>query len=269
MGIWSFADLAPGATWPSNQLIDALKISNERFTGTHLRSGKYRPDLTGSQLHAFLTWWTARMNQLLAIVTDPARFPGETGTYDPGRHWQYLASIERILRDVSEVMLATEQNETARLRAAYDALYAMEGMGLRKFGVAVTPGKASKALDWLSQKLPPDVAAVALPACRRGVEALAQVKEGFAPGRYVGSDGLVGLPGKNGSVDRSWDTATAAYLSLDRNGLHSYMNHTPEEKAVLLSHTGHLPRGLANIALLWLVRLLADPEQLKFLLPSA
>lgn len=36
---------------------------------------------------------------------------------------------------------------------------------------------------------------------------------------------------------------------------------------MLLSHTGHLPRGLANIALLWLMRLLADPDQLKLTLP--
>ncbi|MFJ2637362.1 MULTISPECIES: hypothetical protein [unclassified Streptomyces] len=268
VGIWSFADLAPGATWPSNQLMEALKISDERFTGSYQRSGQNRPDLTGSQLSAFLTWWTARLNQVLVIATDPARFAGNTSTYDPGRHWQYLASLERVLRDVGEVMLATEQNETTRLRAAYDALNAMEGMRMRKFNVAVTPSKASKAFDWLSQKLPPDVAAVALPACRRGVEALAQVKDGFAPGRYVGSNGLAGLPGKNGSVDRSWDSATAGYMSLDRNSLHSYMNHTPEEKAILLSHTGHLPRGLANIALLWLMRLLADPDQLKLTLPS-
>ncbi|MFE2471653.1 hypothetical protein [Streptomyces mirabilis] len=211
VGIWVFADLAAGATRPSNQLSEALKISDERFTGPYLRSGRNRPAVTGDQLHTFLTWWIRRINDVLAIATDPARFPDkDTGLYDPGRHWQYLASLERILRDVGEVMLAAEQNETARLRAAYDALDAMEGMRLSGFSTAVTPSTARRAYEWLAQNLPRDVAAVALPACRRGVEALEHVKDGFALGRYVGTNGLVGLPGKNGqTIDRSWDTATA------------------------------------------------------------
>ncbi|WP_327691110.1 hypothetical protein OG870_17445 [Streptomyces sp. NBC_00461] len=269
VGIWVFGDLTPGATWPSNQLVDALKISDDRFTGPSLRGGQNRPNLTSSQLHTFLTWWIARVNDVLALATDPARFflDKSTPTYDPGLHWQYLASIERVLRDVAETMLDSEQNETARLRAAYDALDAMEGMKLVGFDAAVTPSNARKAYDWLNQQLPADVAAVALPACLRGVEALDRVKDGFSPGRYVGTDGLVNLPGKNGPVKRSWDGATAGYLRLDRNSAHSFLNQTAEQKAVLLSHNGHLPRGLANIALLWLIRLLADPTQLAVKLP--
>ncbi|MFE2471652.1 hypothetical protein [Streptomyces mirabilis] len=46
------------------------------------------------------------------------------------------------------------------------------------------------------------------------------------------------------------------------------MNHSPQDKAVLLSHTGQLPRGLANIALLWLIRLLAEPQQLAAKIPA-
>lgn len=240
VGIWVFADLAAGATWPGNQLTEALKISDDRFTGPYLRSGHHRPTVTGDQLHTFLTWWIRRVNDVLAIATDPARFP------DKG-----------------------QQNETARLRAAYDALDAMEGMRLPGFSTAVTPSTARRAYEWLDQHLPAAVAAVALPVCHRGVEALEHVKDGFAPGRYVGPNGLVGLPGKNGqTIDRSWDTATAGYLRLDRNSAHSFMNHSPEDKAVLLSHAGRLPRGLANIALLWLIRLLAEPQQLAAKMPT-
>jgi hypothetical protein len=268
-GVWLFGEVVPGAVWPSNQIIDSLKLSDARFTGPRLREGNNPPSVTADQLETFLTWWTTRVNEVLAIATDPTRFPQRgAGTYDPGRHWQYLASIERLFRDVGEVMLETEMNETAQLRASYDALDTLEGMRLGDFAPAVTPRNAHKALDWLDQHLPADVAAVALPACRRGVEALDQVKNGFT-GRYVGSSGLIGLPTKNGqTVDRGWDSATAGYLRLDRNSAHSYMNLDPEDRALLLAHTGHLPRALAHIALLWLLRLLSEPQQLATKMPA-
>jgi hypothetical protein len=41
-GVWIFGQAAPGAAWPSNQLIDALKISGEPFTGTRQRTGNSR-----------------------------------------------------------------------------------------------------------------------------------------------------------------------------------------------------------------------------------
>jgi hypothetical protein len=265
---WIFGTSKPGAEWPSNQLIDSLKITGDRFTGTKLRTDQNRPTVTGEQMAAFLTWWTGRVDELLAIATNPARFPGSgSAFYDPGRHWRYLASIERLFRDVGEAMQFTERGETARLRAVYDALDTLDGLRLGGFDACVNPANAGKALDYLRQKLPADVAAVALPVCQRGLDALNQVRNGFLLGRYRGANGLVGLPGKKGPIDLDWDKATAAYLRQDRNSAHSFMNFDPDERALVLAHDGSLPYGLANIAILWLLRVLADPDQSKSKMP--
>lgn len=265
---WIFGKSEPGAEWPSNQLIDSLKITSERFTGKRLRADQDRPTATGEQMAAFLTWWTGRVNELLAIATDPARFPDSGGSfYDPGRHWRYLASIERLFRDVGEAMQFTERGETARLRAAYDALDTLDGLRLGGFDACVDPASTGKALEYLRQNLPAGVAAVALPVCQRGLDALSGVRNGFLPGRYRGPNGLVGLPSKKGPVDRDWDKATSAYLRQDRNSAHSFMNFAPDERALVLAHDGSLPYGLANIAILWLLRVLADPNLTKSKMP--
>lgn len=265
---WIFGKAEPGAEWPSNQLIDSLKITGDRFTGNRLRADRDRPTATGEQMAAFLTWWTGRVNELLAIATDPARFPGSGSSfYDPGRHWRYLASIERLFRDVGEAMQFTERDETARLRAAYDALDTLDGLRLWGFDTCVNPANARKALDYLRKNLPADVAAVALPVCQRALDALMGVRKGFVPGRYHGPNGLVGLPGKNGPINLVWDNAISVYLRQDRNSAHSFMKLEPHERAVVLAHDGHLTYGLANIAILWLLRALADPDHAKLKIP--
>jgi hypothetical protein len=217
---------------------------------------------------AFLTWWGGRVNDLLAVATDPARFPRAGSTsYDPGRHWQYVASIERLFRDVGEAMALTEHGETARLRAAYDALDTLEGLRLGSFGSCVNPADARKAVDYLAANLPAEVAAISLPACRRGLDALTRVRDGFLPGRHHGPAGLIALPGKKGPYDLDWDRATAAYLRQDRNSAHSFMNLDLDEKAIVLSHDGTLPYGLANLAILWRIRAVADPDRTRGKLP--
>ncbi|MGW5482935.1 hypothetical protein [Streptomyces sp. NPDC004008] len=270
VGVWLFGTPCPGAEWPSNQLVDALSYGDDRMTGARQRMGQQQPTATAAQFRSFLSWWLEAVNQLLAIAIDPSRFPRpqSSGPYDPARHWQYLASVERLFRDVGEVMLLTEQHETAQLRAAYDALDTLEGMGIGSFDDALKPSQAQKVLGALKQALPADVAAVLLPACQIGVDALGRVKDEFVPSQYLGPSGLVSIPTKKGgTIDRSWDTATSRYLRVDRNSAHSYLKLDAEEKATLFSHTGRLPRGLANIALLQLAALLTDPQALTRKIP--
>ncbi|MFI9787359.1 hypothetical protein ACIHEI_28220 [Kitasatospora sp. NPDC051984] len=270
VGVWLFGAPRPGAEWPSNQLVDALSYGDDRMIGPRQRMGLQQPAATAEQFRSFVSWWIEAVNKLLTVVTDPSRFPQprSAGPYDPARHWQYLASVERLFRDVGEVMLLTEQHETAQLRAAYDALDTLEGMGIGSFDEALKPSQAQKVLGDLAQALPADVAAVLLPACQLGVDALGRVKDEFVPSQYLGPNGLVGIPTKKGgTIDRSWDTATSRYLRVDRNSAHSYLKLDAEEKATLFSHTGRLPRGLANIALLQLAALLANPQALLRKIP--
>ncbi|MCX5097126.1 hypothetical protein OOK36_52315 [Streptomyces sp. NBC_00365] len=63
-------------------------------------------------------------------------------------------------------------------------------------------------------------------------------------------------------MNTTWDQATSLYLRRDRNSAHSFLNMEKWEKALLLSHNGTLPRGIAELAFLYLLDLVAHPDQI-------
>lgn len=262
--VWLFGQPVAGLTFPTDQLIDTVRPPTDRLDGPRQRGGQNPPTATAEQTMAFFTWWTTQVNKILALATDPVNFADRpSNVYSPVKHWQYLASIERLFRDVAETLADTEYHETAQLRAAYDALDTLEGMRHGGFDTLVTPSRAARTLQNLRQDLPPDIAAVALPICQRAVDALDKVKDGFTPtGTYYTPTGLAGLPGKKGPMNTTWDQATSLYLQRDRNSAHSFLTMEKWEKALLLSHNGSLPRGIAELAFLYLLDLVAHPDQI-------
>ncbi|MFJ6354987.1 hypothetical protein ACIQKB_36720 [Streptomyces sp. NPDC092046] len=262
--VWLFGRPVAGITFPTGQLIDTVRPASDRFDGPQQRGGGNPPTATAEQSMAFFSWWTAQVNKVLAVATDPVNFAdGTSDAYSPVRHWQYLASIERLFRDVAETLADTEYHETAQLRAAYDALDTLEGMRHGTFDTLVTPSHAIRTLQKLQQELPADIAAVALPVCQRAVDALGNVKDGFTrTSTYFTPTGLSGLPGKKGPMDRTWDQATSAYLRRDRNSAHSFLNMDEWEKALLFSHNGTVPRGITGLAFLYLLDLVAHPDRI-------
>lgn len=263
--VWLFGRPVAGLTFPTDQLIDTARPGAERFAGPGQRGGRNPPTATAEQSMAFFAWWTTQVNKVLAAATDPVNFADRlSNVYSPVKHWQYLASIERLFRDVAETLADTEYHETAQLRAAYDALDTLEGMRHGDFDTLVTPSRAARTLQNLRQDLPPDIAAVALPICQRAVDALENVKDGFTrTSNYYTPTGLAGLPGKKGRpMNKTWDQATSLYLRRDRNSAHSFLNMDEWEKALLFSHSGTLPRGIAGLAFLYLLDLVARPDQI-------
>ena len=129
-----------------------------------------------------------------------------------------------------------------------------------------TPSKARAALDGLRADLPANVAEAVLPRCESAVEALERVRDGFFLPGMATAQGLTGVPGVGGPL--GWDRATAEYLRIDRNSAHSFVNELdavtkPRKFAVFSAHDGRLSPHLADLAFLWLVRLLADPSPLS------
>ncbi|MFJ2866789.1 hypothetical protein [Kitasatospora sp. NPDC087314] len=264
VAVWLFGRPVAGLTFPTDQLIDTVRPTAERFTGPGQRGGQNPPAATAEQTMAFFTWWTTQVNKVLAVATDPVNFADrESNVYSPIKHWQYLASIERLFRDVAETLADTEHHETAQLRAAYDALDTLEGMCLSTFDTLATPSHAAATLQNLRHDLPPDIAAVALPICQRAVDALDKVKDGFIQtSTYYTPTGLAGLPGKKGPMNKTWDQATSLYLRRDRNSAHSFQKLDPWQKALLFSHDGTVPRGIAGLAFLHLLDLVAHPDRI-------
>lgn len=256
-----------GAMWPSNQLIDAVKPLDERFTGKRQRAAGIAPAVTGEQLAVFLRWWVEQVNRVLGIATDPSLFRDKvTDRYDPRRHMAYVASLDRLFQNVHEVLYLTEQAESARLRAAYDALDCLDGMRLGSFADFTNPSKVQKALHQLKTGLPADVAAVALPPCEDAANALSNVSDEFYPSPNRVASGLTGIPGRAQTVP--WDRVIPDYLRIDRNSGHSFLKEVdpdqePDKLAIFLSHTGMMPSKVSSLAFLWLLAHVADPNLLE------
>ncbi|MEU9261581.1 MULTISPECIES: hypothetical protein [Streptomyces] len=267
--VWLFGRPVAGLAFPTSQLVDMVRPTSDRFSGPGQRGGKNPPVVSAEQSTAFFFWWTTQVNKVLAVATDPVNFADRnTNVYSPIWHWQYLASIERLFRDVTETLADTEYHETSQLRSAYDALDTLEGMRMGTFDTLATPSRAARTLEGLRQDLPPDIAAVALPVCQRAVDALGRVRDGFAKNStYYTPTGLAGLPGKKGPMNKTWDDATSLYLRRDRNSAHSFLNLDEWEKTLLFAHEGLLPRGIAGLAFLYLLDLVAHLERITAKLP--
>jgi len=272
--VWLFGKPVAGRAHPTDDLLTAMEASGDRFRKS--LTGTPRPTATGADAAEFLRWWTSRMNLLLSVVTDLTLFVDAGSRYDARRHTALLLSVERVFRDLLDVLTGTGHNEGARLRAAYDALDCLHGMkvglldGMKAatFRDLTTPSQAESALKTLENSLPTAAAAVCLPKCRSAVSALRQIRSGFFLDRHVSPDGLTGIPGARGPRDILWDSAIPDYLRIDRNAAHSFLEEIDPDKnpgklTTFIAHDAALPPSLADLPYLWLLLLVAEPDRLR------
>ncbi len=144
----------------------------------------------------------------------------------------------------------------------------MDGMRAGSFADMTSPRKARRALIDLQATLPDAVARVVLPRCEAAVGALEQVRDGFFLPDMVTEHGLAGVPGMTPGQVLGWDKATVQYLRIDRNSAHSFLNELePDAEALkfglFAAHDARLSPLLADLALLWVLRLLAEPARLE------
>ncbi len=266
---WLFGRPLIGRVHPSDGIIEATASTQPRFQPRQrLQSAYGRPGYAREGSLEFLRWWVGRINVLLAMATDVGRFVDADTRYQPRRHFTFLLSLERLFSDLHQTLTEAGRNETARLRLAYDALDCIDGMRAGSFADMTTPSKARKAVDQLRSTLPAAVATVVLPRCEAAVVALEQVREGFFLPGMVREHGLVGVPGITGNQVLGWDKATPQYLRIDRNSAHSFLNELepdaePHKFAVFAAHDAQLSPLLADLALLWVLRLLTEPWRLE------
>ena len=266
--IWLFGRPLAGRVYPADGIIEATASTQSRFQPRQRLQPAYdRPGYEHQGSLEFLRWWVGRINVLLAMATDIGRFVDTDTRYQPRRHFTFLLSLERLFSDLHQTLTEAGRNETARLRLAYDALDCIDGMRAGSFADMTTPSNARKALDQLRSILPAAVATVVLPRCEAAVVALEQVREGFFGG-MVSEHGLLGVPGITGNQVLGWDKATPQYLRIDRNSAHSFLKELepdgkPHKFAVFAAHDAQLSPLLADLALLWVLRLLTEPWLLE------
>lgn len=245
------------AAQPSAQMLDLFRPP--AWPASRRMTAPMKPELHSSEIGAWFRWWIERLDQLLGILSDPARFPGPDGHYLARDHLAIWLSVVRLFLTVHAI-LARPFESFERMVLLFSAFDLLDG--LRLGGVELgDPRQARKALAEIAAALPSDAARVVLPRCERAVEALDEVRSGFFVKERI-KDGTLGLgAGKTIGLDR----ATAQWLRLTRNSHHGFgqiARDKPDAVALLAAHDGTVPPDLPDLALLYLLRLLVQPRRL-------
>ena len=222
-----------------------------------------RPQVSSGNIDAALTWWSGALDRLFTEVTDPVRYTGDDGTYSVRRNFEALLSIEQVFRNVQSLSAHARDSHVRRI-LLFDTLDTLEGLRSPDFGRMCELSYAQRALDAVTCLVGPEAGRVLLPRAAQAVTALQQLQRGFfAPSRLL--SGGLRVPDRHG-VGRvmSLEKAAAAYLRILRNGGHAFGGRpVPGDGVLLMAHNGDVPGDLPDLAYLYLLHLLAGPQDLR------
>lgn len=223
------------------------------------------PTLSPTAASAALDWWTRRLDELFGVLTNPALAADQTGIYIPSKLAHSLLSAEQLFRRVTSIQAAYRDGHARRV-LLFTVLDTLERLTGRKIADLGSARFARTRLDKLTTALPSDAAEVLLPGAERAVTALEQLQHGFFVTRQLGRS-IVQVPDSNGATrDLSMDRATAEYLKVLRDATHGHGSNKGERvqltNALLAQHDGRIPHDLGQLGYLYLLDLLAHPDDL-------
>jgi hypothetical protein len=223
------------------------------------------PQVRAGDIDAALTWWISALDRMFTEITDPARYRTGDGRYDERRNFETLLSVEQAFRNVQSLS-AHDRDRHARRVLLFDTLDTLSGIRAPAFDRMCELPCARQALAEIEEALDPAAGRVLLPRARAAVLALEQLQQGFFLRSRLASGGLR-VPDKRGNDNvMSLEAAAAAYLRVLRNAGHAFgsrADQQPRDEVLLMSHTGDIPLDLPDLAYLYLLRLLARPEDLR------
>jgi hypothetical protein len=222
------------------------------------------PGVAPASFDSAFRWWVEHLDRLFTEITDPCRHAGLDGTYDVLGHFESLLSLEQAFRNVQS--LSTHDRDLHAQRALlFDALDSISGVRRPDFDEMCKLSCAKKALAEVETEMDTATAEVLLPRARSAIAALEEVQKGFfLPSRVSGSG--VRLPDRNGDRTVPYAAAASLYLRVLRNSVHGFGGRDgavrDRNRALLAAHDGEIPADLPDLAYLYLLRLLARPDDL-------
>lgn len=227
----------------------------------HSAESMPRPTFEAASAEAALRWWVDRLDELFGLALDVGRYATADGTYDPTAQVGVLLSIERLFQSVLGVLAHAKRDAFVRSLLLFDVVDLLEGLTYSGWKQMFSLKHVQRALAGVEAALPEGAGDALLPRCRRAVDALATVRDGFAS-VYVDNDTLRTLATEGRWETQSLDAATAAYMRIARNASHSYRGwvNSPREVALMATHNDELPDELADLALLHLLAFLRLPR---------
>lgn len=241
---------------------EASELLQLFFPNGQAESGP-RPEAGAADVAAALTWWSGALDRLFTEVTDPAGYAGGDGGYDAKANFEALLSIEQAFRNVQSLSAHARDSHVRRV-LLFDTLDTLEGLRSPDFKRMCELSHAQQALEEVTGLVGAQAGRVLLPRARQAVAALRQLQDGFfAPSRL--RDGGLAVPRRDGTENvMSLERAVADYLRVLRNGGHAFGGRPqPADGVLLMAHNGYIPDGLPDLAYLYLLHLLARPQDLR------
>jgi hypothetical protein len=210
------------------------------------------PRIAPELIEGYFEWWVERLNQVLGIAADPALFRKLDGSYDPAGHFGFQLSLERLFGTIQALLVASRRDEYTRLILAFQAFDLLKGMGLGTYDTFADSRRLRATFAELENRLPPGPATVLLPRCERAAAALEDLTRGFYLTERI-EDAV------------SLGAATAEYLNLIRDAAHTWREKMSNEhdRSLFVAHDGTVDPNVADVPFVHLVRLLADPTDLR------
>jgi hypothetical protein len=223
-------------------------------------------DITAETLNSTLHWWITQLDELHTELTDPTMYTDSNGEYDARSGYATVLSMHQVFTNVAALLKHESDSHTRRM-LAFDTMDSLEGMRQLAFHEMCELGRAQRELTALEAAMPETVAKVLLPRARNAVAGLEAMQKGFSSSPRFSPSGIR-LPTKNGRGEEmvGLDRAVALYLRLLRNAGHGFAGKHDQaqmrDKALMTSHNGSIPYYLADLAYLYLLRLVTQPSHL-------
>jgi hypothetical protein len=267
--LFSFGRAIAGTTGDAAELLQALpsQMRTTSQTATDL-VGIPVPHLTTNAIKAALGWWCARINDLFAVLSDPACFTDSSGLYAPEHQMQVLMSVEQLFRRTTAALLS-HRDVNARRVLLFSVLDTLERLTAKDFVWHCRSANAHTTLERLRSRVPAEAAPLLLSAAERAVEALDGVPDGFFIVRQTGAAGIAYADGAKMKT-LNLEEGAALYLKALRDATHGHGAHrlsaVPRTNALLAHHDGAVSHDLGLLSYLYLLDFVTNPDLFRRIL---
>lgn len=245
--------------------VELLQLLHSRGALESTEVPAFQPSSASAAVH----WWSNALNQLFGFLSDPATFVDRDGYYEAGRHLQALLTVEQLFRRVASIQV-NYGDSSARRVLLFTVLDTVERLTGRPLERLCSLRFAERTAAKLWDSIPDDARSILLYGVTRGLNALRELAGGFF---LIEPDGTLHVDfasSRGRSLDL--DAASAQYVKVLRNATHGHGTKRPgisdQTNALLATHNGSIPFDLPLVGYLYLLDILANPENLKRRLES-
>lgn len=255
--VCSFGRAVSGIAQSPSGLLDTLYLPGRHDKVDVLQFDD--PNAPDAALH----WWSAGLNRMFGVITDPVTFADTSGKLDINLAFQTLLTVEQIFRRIGSSQMA-DGDLFGRRAAMFSAIDALEGLTGYSPQLMLSPEHASKTLARVETAVSASAAEILLPSARRAVAALEDVATGFYSRNRDGT-----IPVGSGREPLDPRVAAAKYMYLLRNSTHGFSGKQAlagDGAGLLAAHTGDVHHDVGLLGWLYLLDMLAQPNRLRQML---